>query len=298
MDPNNPNNPAAPTPITPSAQPQVDPVVSTTPSINDIPVAPAAPNPAIDVPAPVMDTPPAALSVPAMPPIDPAPPVMPSMPDPVVSAPAPVMPVPEMQVTSEAQVMPPVQEQPIPAVDPVPTWPPPEAPLQPNLTPPPASSSVDLSSINVQPDNAPTDLSHLAAALGVPGQQTPVAPAPSAAPQSLPAEGTAATSVVAASPKMSKKLLIVGGIILLVAVTIASAYFILGIGQPAPDTTSLPAQTQLTAPPRSTVTPTPLPVSESPSTLGGVSGATESAQIATSSAQTTGTSVFDRRKTQ
>ncbi|OGE25894.1 hypothetical protein A3H85_01650 [Candidatus Daviesbacteria bacterium RIFCSPLOWO2_02_FULL_40_8] len=149
------------------------------------------------------------------------------------------------------------------------------------------------------PDAAPTDLSSLAAALGSPdnlGGSQPVAAAPQPTPPETPTVVTGSRGL-----HLPKWALIVGAITGLLAVLGASAYFILGIGQPTTDSTSLPATQQtLTSPPRASVpTPTVIPNLDSGTSLGSLSGASPSAQASSSGQIAPGaTSVFDRRATQ
>lgn len=309
MDPKTPANPvAAPTPISPTvgpivSEPQSNVAPPVVPSLSDEEQSQTAPNldanqlygsglpegvatPPSTSAGNTISTGPVPVSTEPKVPhvqIDPAP---------------PIMDIPDEGVVSMQQA----------AEGPVPTWPPqgsiPPAAEQASAVTPsfnPASPAVGLS------ESAPTDLSHLATALGVPGAGSEANTKPGLAPLpvSTDAAGTAeptATVVTSGSSGISKKILIIGGILILVAVTGMSAYFILGIGKNQSDTTSLPAQQQLTAPPQLAVTPTPTPPVSSattPATFGGLNGASPSAQVATSSATTNSTdlSVFDRRKT-
>lgn len=167
---------------------------------------------------------------------------------------------------------------------------------------PPAapSEALDLSNPNVpvfasqppSPDQVPTDLSHL-----IGGNQTPAEPAsapaaPQAAQPTMVVGGTEAP-VASGSHGFPKKI-VLGAVVILLLVTAASAYFILGIGQTesTDETTSLPAEQELTAPP-SAVIPT-IPQATS-SGFGTVSGATPSGVAATPTA-TSGASAIDRLK--
>lgn len=145
-------------------------------------------------------------------------------------------------------------------------------------------------------ESAPTDLSHL---MDVPS----AAPVSTAQPETLVVpQSTAETNQAVTSsgskgfPKIA---ILVGGLLLLLVVAGASAYFILGVGQPVQPQTSVPAEQQrLTNPPKSvlpTTSPPATPSAENNS-FGTLTGqATPSAsptKAATTSAQS-GTSAID-----
>src|SRR5258708_7780987 len=144
-----------------------------------------------------------------------------------------------------------------------------------STTPPPLTTT----------EPAPTDLSQLTGSGNEPPPPdiyTPqvtgdnlVVPSPSPIPESVPATEK--------KGNLTKILIVVGGLLVLLGVTAASAYFILGIGKPAtPLPTSLPAQTQppLTNPPTQTEQqPAVVPNQASSSaSFGNLNGASSSAK--------------------
>lgn len=107
----------------------------------------------------------------------------------------------------------------------------------------------------VPQESAPTDLSHL---MDVPS----VAPVSTAQPETLVVpQSTAETNQVvnsSGSRGFPKIAILIGGLLLLLIVAGASAYFILGVGQTAQPQTSVPAEQQkLTNPPKSVLPTTP-----------------------------------------
>jgi len=116
----------------------------------------------------------------------------------------------------------------------------------------------------VQPEPAPTDLSHLISSSSQPDSGQSI---PSPSPETLVVSSTSAPEVPTLpieDRKSIPKWLIGVGVSLLIIVTGTSAYFILGIGQPA-KTTSVPAevtstkQTVKTPPPIATPIPQAAP---------------------------------------
>lgn len=152
-------------------------------------------------------------------------------------------------------------------------------PVSADVGAPTQAASLDLSNIPLPEANqnsmeaAPTDLSNLAAALGAPtdingtpvngGQPSNTISQPTnTTPQSPPSAPS--TVVTSSSGGLPKWAIIAGAVALLVIVTAASAYFILGIGQTQPEEEITVDQT-LTNPPRAVaptvvVTPTPEPI--------------------------------------
>lgn len=165
-------------------------------------------------------------------------------------------------------------------------------------TPPPTSfaqvQSLEVPPTLVTPEAAPTDLSHLVETLApsnittLGGETVPdlTVPQPQLNSQSVPEVTNSKSN------NFPKAALIVGAVVLLLIVLGASAYFILGIGN-SQETTSLPIeQAPLSNPPQAIipVTPTPEPLGNYNTSLGSLSGATNSSQLSvpngTSSAQT------------
>lgn len=200
--------------------------------------------------------------------------------------------------------------------------PPQSVPLgSPEMVAAPASvqgGSIDLSTLSAPSsqatglnETAPTDLSNLAAALGAPLEgsnnsqsslQQPQSTVPVVSQGSPPLATTpptapaSANNIVAPSgKKLPKWALMAAGAVGFLAVTAASAYFILGIGQtlPEPEVTQQP----LTNPPR-VVAPTTPPsptasVNNPAASLGSLSGASPAAQATPSASP--GGNIFERR---
>lgn len=157
-----------------------------------------------------------------------------------------------------------------------------QAPIQPSWmnTPSPAPNPMSNENTNasapIPSESVPTDLSHLISNnIPIPAQPTPetlVAP-------------TASNPEIPTLPTQNHKgmpyWLIGTGIGLLLLVAGASAYFILGIGQPAKTTTSLPA-TIATPTPTPVTQPTSQPVATGSANFGELQGSSN--QTATSAA--------------
>lgn len=258
-NPNTPNNPTAPPPS--SANPAWPPTPSTPPISDPAPAWPSDLSPS--TPAPIQPEPVSTWT----PPVQPTPPVTEPQPLPSNAWPAPMEPVPatpqpSINMTSPSTWVPPVQSMPQPQIqtepvpvqpEPTPTFTPPST--QPQFTspldnpwgapsqPPPIDGSPQPAtqpSWNVT-DSAPTDLSHLI------NNDNPEQPSGQPGPETLVVPPTNNTPEVPTIPtenhKGVPKWLIGLGIGLLILVLGASAYFILGIGQPSKGTTSLPATT-------------------------------------------------------
>ncbi len=183
----------------------------------------------------------------------------------------------------------PQYEQPAP---PPPTFITPSPEISSFITPPVTPQTPNwMPSAPVQPtENAPTDLSHL-----ISNNSGETISQPSETPETLvvPQGNTMAPDVPNLpfeSHKGIPKWLIVIGTILFVIVAGASAYFILGIGQPPKTTTSLPAVTQTTTvkPPAPIPTqvpqPTEAPAATGSANFGELQGSTNTSQ-ATSAAE-------------
>lgn len=169
----------------------------------------------------------------------------------------------------------------------------------PTFTPPPPPPGMETSAPVEPPQNqppvtetseAPTDLSHLTESPAAEQASTSDIYNPSvSAPETLvvPTDSSApvATSVTTAPSRKFPIIALIGGVLVLLAVSGASAYFILGIGKPAatPIPTSAPInQTPLTNPP----TPIPTPAASVPpesnaSSFGALNGGAESTPSAT-----------------
>jgi len=181
---------------------------------------------------------------------------------------------------------PPLEVQAQPATSPQPTWTP--SPVNQNPATDPVETSISPSSgiepATIQPEPAPTDLSHL-----ISGTQSEISQPPVSDPETLVVPSTTPdvpTLPAEGGSKGIPKWLIGLGIGLLIVVAGASAYFILGIGQPSKTTTSIPAVEQ----PRQTVkapapiiTPVPLPT-QAPASGSANFGDFQSGQPATSAA--------------
>ncbi|MBI2596812.1 hypothetical protein HYW41_01535 [Candidatus Daviesbacteria bacterium] len=194
--------------------------------------------------------------------------------------------------------------------NPQPTWVPNPSDAEPISTPP-LQSTLSVSPEDLTPqvngqtepaqmESAPTDLSHL-----ISNNNSHTEPAqnnlnPSSAAGTLVLPASPPTPDVPTTPLGEQKGLpkwsIGVGIGLLIIVAGASAYFILGIGQPSKDTTSLPAQVTKT----SVKTPPPIPSQVNPTPNSNPAAATPSANFgqlqngSTPTQQATGSSVIDR----
>lgn len=148
------------------------------------------------------------------------------------------------------------------------------------------SALTEQSPTPTQVENAPTDLSQLIAGSGAapaePNAQTPAIPETLVVSQSN-AEAPEVPTLPSDGHKGIPKWLIGIGIGLLLIVAGASAYFILGIGQPPKATTSVPAVTEQTTvkPPAPIATqvpqPTAPPESTSSASFGQIGGSTRTA---------------------
>lgn len=163
--------------------------------------------------------------------------------------------------------------------------------------PPPIDSSpataapfpTEPSWMNTAPaESAPTDLSHLineSSNTPPPAETLVVPPAPAANPET--------PGLTTETHKGIPKWLLGLGIVLLILVIGASAYFILGIGQPSKPTTSLPA---VTAPKAAVTQPTPPPPTATPVATG--SASFESLQGSGSAPQATSAAELLRQRNQ
>lgn len=155
----------------------------------------------------------------------------------------------------------------------------------PNPAGPPPWSGGDLGATVTHqepPEPAPTDLSQLSNL----GGESPAFTPPVSTPETVvvPPTNPVPNAGIAEPHKRLPKGLIIGGIVILILVIVASAYFILGIGKPGePQPSSLPAQQQLplTNPPKP-VTQTTTNTATGSSTFGslGNTPATASGQSA------------------
>lgn len=165
-------------------------------------------------------------------------------------------------------------------------------------------AALDPSPTIPQTENAPTDLSHLIDQSQAPNANSAYNPTLSQQPETLIVPTGEAITVENTPSGSVPKWLIGLGIFLLIAVAAASAFFILGIGKKAPET-SLPAvqtnqQPQLQAPPAAAPLPSAAPVTPSKSSESSSFGdlnnsATQSAQ-ATSSGRVSATSLIKQRQ--
>ena len=139
----------------------------------------------------------------------------------------------------------------------------------------PNEQITDQTSANIPPpqaisaaDSAPTDLSQLTAT--VENSSTIVQPVFASQVTNTDPNAQAQSPTISAEPPKSETtnsklpfILIGVGIFAVIIATAASAYFILGIGQPTPPTVSVPAEsspTQLTTPPKASSAPSTIPV--------------------------------------
>lgn len=226
----------------------------------------------------------------------------PASPDPSLSGP-PAPPTPEPSFPPEPP--PPPFTPPPPPSEPIPTWTPP-SPASPSLdepmpepepqpqtvnsaldnpfNAPPAPPPIDNQPTPIQPEPAPTDLSHLVE------NESPVYTPPLSQPETLitPQNGTASVSEIPNVPGETEggngipKWVLGLGIGILLAVMGASAYFILGVGKPQEEATSLPAtveQKTLTTPPPPVTSPTPATGTGTFGEVGGTKPATSAADL-------------------
>lgn len=244
-------------------------------------------------------TPPPAPTAPVWPPApqNPAPTWTPPQAAPTPDVSPSAWPTPQPTVSSWT---PPVQTPPQP--EPTPTFTPlpptnPAPPLSPLDNPwgsptqaPPPPTQPNWTGVNTAPvptESAPTDLSHLItnndSSSQQPAPETLVVPSVTT---SIPDVSTLTTENHKGIPKW----LIGLGAGLLILVLGASAYFILGIGQPSKETTSLPAttvsQTAQVKPPAPITTPKPAeqPVASGSANFGALSGSANASPAATSAA--------------
>lgn len=271
-----------------------------------MPTPPPTPSAPVWPPAPPIQTPPQPEPPQPPPESTPAwtPPTAPFAPQPEASSAWPTAtPTPDVSSWTPP-VQTPVQPEPTPTFTPPPaaTTTPPLSPLdnpwgspaQPpkidgseSVATPTQPSWTGINTPSAPTESVPTDLSHLISSNDV---QQPV--------QSVP-ETLVVPSVTAPTPdvptlstenhKGFPKWLIGLGAGLLVLVLGASAYFILGIGQPAKETTSLPATTAQTSqikPPAPITTPRPAeqPVASGSANFGALSGSANASPTATSAA--------------
>lgn len=219
----------------------------------------------------------------------PATPTEPSIPEPTATWTPPVQPAPE-----------PIPPQPEPII-PQPNPTPPQPEPAPTFMPPQTDQSQSTNESTIQPswaispetppapnESAPTDLSHLIS--NNLGQELPTQPA-----ETLVAPPTQNNATETNSPVTHKGIprwLIGLAIGLLISVAGASAYFIIGIGQPK-TTTSVPAQveTQKTA----TQLPPPLPTSPP---IQPASGSANFGELEGTAAQSKATSAGDLMRQQ
>lgn len=134
-------------------------------------------------------------------------------------------------------------------------------------------------------ESAPTDLSHLIGSQPLTGMPSVPVSAPAAQPDTIfvpPASPEVPTNVVAGSKSGIPIWAFGMGALVLVIVLAASAYFILGLGKPAEETTSTPIQQPLTSPPKAVkpqVSPTiPSAPGGGSSTFGELQGASPAGQ--------------------
>ncbi len=251
---------------------------TTTTSISPLPGTPPPSDLGNGQPSPFSSTPwPSAPQTPATPTAAPAEPALTeSVPVAPPTPPPPPMPMELPASLSTAQV---------------PTPPPPPEPVSAPVSTPTPPPTFDINSMGLgsptqpaggMPDSAmagsnsatpPTDLSHLAdPAVAAPEAINPYTP-PVASPASLvvPPENNAGIPPAAGGKppkkgiKPPKIVLIILGVVILLAVAGASAYFILGIGkaQATPTPSSAPADQQpLTNPPQASVLPSPTALPE------------------------------------
>lgn len=232
------------------------------------------------------------------PPISPIPPNIPStLPEPS----SPPLQTPPISMTQEPAQQPPTAftpsiPTPTPTFSPLdnpwgaPTQPPTiDIPAMPTISqPPPIQPSWMNVGANASPplpsttESAPTDLSHLITNNSQP--EIPIAPETLVVSPQIPAAET--PPVGAEGPKGLPKWVIGLGIGLLIIVAGASAYFILGIGQPPKTTASLPAETAKAPlpqvkPPAPIATPfQPEPASSGSANFGQLQGGGQSATSA------------------
>ena len=125
-------------------------------------------------------------------------------------------------------------------------------------------------------ESAPTDLSHLISeTTNGNSNHNEVYTPPVAQPENLvvPSNNTPESISASGSHINLSKILIIVGILVVLIVSGLSAYFILGIGKPAPEPASLPVQEEstLTNPPKQIATPSPIPLpSAAPATSSGL----------------------------
>lgn len=227
-------------------------------------------------------SPDASLDGPLPPPFTPPPP--PNEPIPTWNPPPSPIPEPEIQ-------------QPPADPNPIPTWTPPSPIPEPEPQPqtvnsaldnpfnaPPAPPPIDSQPTPIQSEPAPTDLSHLVE------NESPVYTPPLSQPETLITPQHDTTSVPEIPNVLGEtesgngipKWVLGLGIGILLAVVSASAYFILGVGKPQEEATSLPAtveQKTLTTPPPPVTSPTPATEAGTFGEVGGTKPATSAADL-------------------
>lgn len=284
--PNNPtSSPLGGTTPPPALDPAVSPWATPNPVAEEssfpspvTPPQPAAPAPwdqpatnPISSPADTAPSPWAPPTTPEPAPIQPDP-ISTTTPTADTASPA-VNPWSSIPASPQPQLQPePVQSQPYPApqapVDPVPTWsaPAPVEPISTQPAPEPAPVQQAPEPAPSQLESAPTDLSHLISNNAQPEMQSTPSPSDTLVvpPVSNPAVDTPNLPI---EHKGIPKWLIGVGAGLLIIVIGASAYFIMGVGQPT-DTTSLPATESTQSNQISTPAPiiTPIPQSDNSGT--------------------------------
>lgn len=140
-------------------------------------------------------------------------------------------------------------------------------------------------------ETAPTDLSHLISETPPANNHNEVYTPPIAQPDNLvvPSNNTPESITTSENHFNISKILIIVGIIVILIVSGLSAYFILGIGKPAPSPASVPAQEE------STLTNPPQQIQTSP-TLPSTPPATTSSNLVTPTPTPSGTSAVDLLK--
>lgn len=259
---NDPNIPGSAAPPVPGATPTPPP--PPTPSWPSEPVNPVQqPDPTAQMPSPYPSTP-----APSWPPAAPV------QADPLAQTSpwSPPQPIPTSQLDNPWGV--PTQVPPIDTTPPVVA--PAQAPSQPSWMS--ASAPTEQPPTPTQTESAPTDLSQLIAGSSTagaePNTQTPATPETLVVSQSN-SEAPEVPTLTTEGRRGIPKWLIGTGIGLLLVVSGASAYFILGIGQGPKTTTSVPAVTKQTT----VKPPAPIPIQVPQATPPPASGSASFGQI-------------------